>query len=100
MLPAVAKPAARQVGNTTLSRLVTENWLGLSTTNDLEKTAAFEALFFAPSILVRDGGALRSSTKYAVCHRCFATLRPICKIAKRQSKFLWVCCEGNSNDLV
>ena len=86
--PVVALLGARQVGKTTLSRLISKNWHGPCTSFDLETSAAFEALSSAPEILLRDSKGLVIIDEIQRLPQLFATLRPICDDAHRQSQFL------------
>lgn len=86
--PAVALLGARQVGKTTLARLVASEWRGPATTFDLEEVAAREALSATPDRLLRRKEGLVVLDEVQRLPRLFEALRPILDDPDRKAVFL------------
>ena len=86
--PAVALLGARQVGKTTLARLLTSEWEGPTTVFDLEEYAARTALSATPDRLLRRREGLVVLDEVQRLPRLFEVLRPICDDPARRCVFL------------
>ena len=86
--PAVALLGARQVGKTTLARLVASEWRGSTTAFDLEDVAAREALSATPDRLLRSKEGLVVLDEVQRLPHLFEVLRPICDDPDRKAVFL------------
>ena len=86
--PVVALLGARQVGKTTLARLVASEWRGSTTTFDLENVAAREALSATPHRLLRRKEGLVVLDEVQRLPQLFEVLRPICDDPDRKAVFL------------
>ena len=86
--PVVALLGARQVGKTTLARLVASEWRGSATAFDLEDVAAREALSATPDRLLRRKEGLVVLDEVQRLPRLFEVLRPICDDPDRRAAFL------------
>lgn len=86
--PVVALLGARQVGKTTLARLVASQWRGPTTAFDLEDVAAREALSATPDRLLRRKEGLVVLDEVQRLPHLFEVLRPICDDPDRKAVFL------------
>ena len=86
--PVVALLGARQVGKTTLARLVASEWRGPATAFDLEDVAAREALSATPDRLLRRKEGLVVLDEVQRLPHLFEVLRPICDDPDRKAVFL------------
>ncbi|MDE0109191.1 MAG: ATP-binding protein [Bryobacterales bacterium] len=86
--PVVALLGARQVGKTTLARLVASEWSGPATAFDLEDVAARQALSATPDRLLRRKEGLVVLDEVQRLPRLFEVLRPICDSPERKAVFL------------
>jgi len=86
--PAVALLGARQVGKTTLARLVASEWKGPATALDLEDVAARAALSATPDRLLRSKQGLVVLDEVQRLPHLFEVLRPICDDPDRKAVFL------------
>jgi len=86
--PVVALLGARQVGKTTLARLLTSEWEGPTTVFDLEEYAARTALSATPDRLLRRREGLVVLDEVQRLPRLFEVLRPICDDPARRCVFL------------
>lgn len=86
--PAVALLGARQVGKTTLARLVASEWKGPATAFDLDDFAAREALSATPDRFLRRKEGLVVLDEVQRLPRLFDVLRPICDDPDREAVFL------------
>ena len=86
--PVVALLGARQVGKTTLARLLTSEWQGPTTVFDLEEYAARVALSATPDRLLRRREGLVVLDEVQRLPRLFEALRPICDDPARRCVFL------------
>ena len=86
--PVVALLGARQVGKTTLARLVASEWRGPATAFDLEDVAAREALSATPDRLLRRKEGLVVLDEVQRLPHLFEALRPICDNPDREAVFL------------
>ena len=86
--PVVALLGARQVGKTTLARLVASEWSGPATAFDLEEVAAREALSATPDTLLRRKEGLVVLDEVQRLPHLFDVLRPICDNPDRKAVFL------------
>ena len=86
--PVVALLGARQVGKTTLARLVASGWSGPSTALDLEDLAVREALSATPDRLLRRKEGLVVLNEVQRLPQLFEVLRPICDDPDRKAVFL------------
>lgn len=86
--PVVALLGARQVGKTTLARLVASEWRGPTTAFDLEDVAAREALSATPDRLLRRKEGLVVLDEVQRLPHLFEVLRPICDDPDRKAAFL------------
>lgn len=86
--PVVALLGARQVGKTTLARLVASEWRGPTTAFDLEDVAAREALSATPDRLLRRREGLVVLDEVQRLPHLFEVLRPICDDPDRKAAFL------------
>ena len=86
--PAVALLGARQVGKTTLARLLTSEWDGPTTVFDLEEYAARAALSATPDRLLRRRQGLVVLDEVQRLPQLFEVLRPICDDPARRCVFL------------
>jgi len=86
--PVVALLGARQVGKTTLARLVALEWGGPATAFDLEDVAAREALSATPDMLLRRKEGLVVLDEVQRLPHLFEVLRPICDDPDRKAVFL------------
>ena len=86
--PVVALLGARQVGKTTLARLVASEWRGSATAFDLEDVAAREALSATPDRLLRRKEGLVVLDEVQRLPRLLEVLRPICDDPDRRAVFL------------
>ena len=86
--PVVALLGARQVGKTTLARLVASEWRGSTTAFDLEDVAAREALSATPDRLLRRKEGLVVLDEVQRLPHLFEVLRPICDDPDRKAVFL------------
>lgn len=87
-VPVVALLGARQVGKTTLARLVASGWNGSSTALDLEDLAVREALSATPDRLLRRKEGLVVLNEAQRLPQLFEVLRPICDDPDRKAVFL------------
>ena len=88
--PVVALLGARQVGKTTLARLVASGWRGPATAFDLEDPAARRALSATPDTLLRREQGLVVLDEVQRLPQLFEVLRPICDDPDRKAVFLLV----------
>ena len=86
--PVVALLGARQVGKTTLARLVALEWGEPTTAFDLEDVAAREALSATPDMLLRRNEGLVVLDEVQRLPHLFEVLRPICDDPDRKTVFL------------
>ncbi len=86
--PVVALLGARQVGKTTLARLVALEWGEPTTAFDLEDVAAREALSATPDMLLRREEGLVVLDEVQRLPHLFEVLRPICDDPDRKTVFL------------
>lgn len=86
--PVVALLGARQVGKTTLARLVASEWRGAATAFDLEDVAAREALSATPDRLLRRSEGLVVLDEVQRLPHLFEVLRPVCDDPDRKATFL------------
>lgn len=86
--PVVALLGARQVGKTTLARLVASEWRGPATAFDLGDVAAREALSATPDRLLRREEGLVVLDEVQRLPHLFEVLRPICDDPNRKAVFL------------
>lgn len=86
--PVVALLGARQVGKTTLARLVASEWRGPTTAFDLEDVAAREALSATPDRQLRRKEGLVVLDEVQRLPHLFEVLRPICDDPDRKAAFL------------
>ena len=85
--PVVALLGARQVGKTTLARLVASEWRGPATAFDLEDFAVRQALSATPDRLLRRKEGLVVLDEVQRLPRLFEMLRPICDDPERKASF-------------
>ena len=88
--PVVALLGARQVGKTTLARLVASGWRGPATAFDLEDPAARGALSATPDTLLRREQGLVVLDEVQRLPQLFEVVRPICDDPDRKAVFLLV----------
>ena len=86
--PVVALLGARQVGKTTLARVVASGWQGTVAEFDLEDVAAREALSATPDTLLRRQEGLVVLDEVQRLPQLFEVLRPICDDPDCQAVFL------------
>ena len=86
--PVVALLGARQVGKTTLARLVASEWRGPATAFDLEDVAARQALSATPDRLLQRKEGLVVLDEVQRLPHLFEVLRPICDDPDRKAVFL------------
>lgn len=86
--PVVALLGARQVGKTTLARLIQESWDGDSILLDLEKPSVISALETTPESFLAEQRGLVILDEVQRLPELFSILRPLCDDPKRQAKYL------------
>ena len=86
--PVVALLGARQVGKTTLARLIASGWSGPVRAFDLEDLAAREALSATPDALLRRTEGLVVLDEVQRLPQLFEVLGPICDVPDRKAVFL------------
>lgn len=86
--PSVALLGARQVGKTTLARLLTAEWTGPTTWFDLEEYGARAALSATPNTILRQSEGLVVLDEVQRMPHLLEVLRPICDDPARRAVFL------------
>lgn len=103
--PAVAILGARQVGKTTLSRMISNKWKGTVNWFDLESAKGRASLESTPEIVLKKATGLVIIDEIQRMPHLFELLRPICDNPERKAVFLllgsasWELVKGVSESL-